>query len=83
MIDDMDGLYSHASEAYRAGKVAGRDELFRASIGALGAVSAKHEKGSSSGLEGQLVTERFHVAEECCATVRKIRDALDARRETV
>lgn len=83
MIDDMDGLYSHASDAYRAGKSAGLDEFYRNTIGALGAVSAKHEKGPASGLDSQLVTERFHVAEECCATVRKIRDALDAPQRMV
>lgn len=80
MIDDMQGLYSHASDAFRAGQRSGRDEFFRAANGALGSISAKHERGPAHGVDGQLVTARFHVAEECCKAVRDVRDALDKPR---
>lgn len=79
MIDDMEGIYSHASDAYRAGKRAGRDEFFRAANGVLGSISAKHERGTIGASE-EMTTARFHVAEECCKAVGDVRDALDKPR---
>lgn len=79
MIDDMQGLYSHASEAFRAGQRSGRDEFFRTAQAALGSISAKHERGTIGASE-ELTTARFHVAEECCKAVSEVRDALDKPR---
>ena len=69
MIDDMSGLYSHASDAYRAGKKTGRDELKRAVGLALSRISVKYEKSGSA--------EQFHVAEECCKALREIAAELE------
>lgn len=83
MIDDMQGLYTHASEVFRAGKVSGRDELFRAIQTVLGRISVKYESGPVSGPDEPLATRGFHVAEECAKAVREVKDAFDAHRETV
>jgi hypothetical protein len=74
MIDDMQGLYSHASDAYRAGKREGREELYRAVMLALSTISAAHERWSDTG---------FKVAEECCKAVRLAKEAADAPKKTV
>lgn len=79
MIDDMQGLYSHASEAFRAGQRSGRDEFFRVANGALGLISAKHERGTIGASE-EMTTARFHVAEECCKALGDVQDALDKPR---
>lgn len=83
MIDDMEGLYSHASEAFRAGKVSGRDELYRAIQGVLGRISVKYESGPVSGPDEPLATRGFHVAEECCKAAREVKELFDKARQTV
>lgn len=83
LIDDLGGLYSHASEAFKAGERRGRDDFFRLAQVALGQISAKHGSGPVNGPEALLTTRGFHVAEECGHALRKLKDAFDSRRETV
>jgi hypothetical protein len=75
MIDDMQGLYSHASDAYRAGKRAGRDDFFRAVIARLGFISVEHEGANN--------VPAFHAAEECCKAVVEEKTAADAPKKIV
>jgi hypothetical protein len=75
MIDDMEGLYSHASDAYRAGKRSGRDDFYRAVMTLLGRVSVKHESSGS--------VPAFHAAEECCKAVVEAKEAADAPQKIV
>jgi hypothetical protein len=70
MIDDMGGLYSHASEAYRAGRRAGQDDFYRAARSATSEISSKHGTAGS--------VEKFHAAEECCAAILAVKRALAA-----
>jgi len=78
MIDDMHGIYTHASEAYKAGERAGRWDYWRSLRGVLGWISVKYEKDQS-----ELGTRGFHVAEECMAAARELREKIDAERQTV
>jgi len=80
MIDDMYGLYSHASDAHRAGKSAGRDEFFTAAQALLGQISVRQEQGSP---DDQLSTRGFHVAQECAKALRELKEKFDGRRRTV
>lgn len=75
MIDDMGGLYTHASEAYRAGKQTGRDDFYRAVRSALSQLSVKHERATDPAA--------FHVAEEACRILREAKDRFDRRLETL
>jgi hypothetical protein len=75
MIDDMEGLYSHASDAYRAGKRAGRDDFYRKVMTLLGRISVKHETAKN--------VPGFHAAEECCKAVVEAREAADAPQKIV
>jgi hypothetical protein len=68
MIDDMQGLFSHASEAHRAGQIYGRDELFKAVLTSLGRLSATYEKGGN--------VEGFRAAEAACGVLRTINEKL-------
>lgn len=62
IVDDMQGLYSHASDVYRAGQSAGRQKFFDRVSLVLSRISVKYEvKGTP---------EQFHVAEECCGALR-------------
>lgn len=70
MIDDMQGLYSHASDAYRAGKREGHDELYRNAMAMLSGISSKYETIGH--------VKSFEVAEECCRALRHIKAKLDA-----
>jgi hypothetical protein len=72
MIDDMEGLFSHASEAYRAGKRTGIDEFFRNVQGRLGQISVKYEQQ-----QGDLATRGFHVAQECAKAVGDLKVVFD------
>ena len=75
MIDDMDHLYTHASEAFRAGEHSGRDRFRRAVRQALSAISVKHERsGNDAG---------FHAVEECCKAIREIGNAFDEEKVTL
>lgn len=82
MIDDMGGLHTHASEAFRAGKVSGRDEFFRAVLTLLGQISAEQESGPVNGSEEAVATRGFHVAEACCKAVREVKEFLDSRKQS-
>jgi hypothetical protein len=44
LIDDMGGLYSHASEAVQDGKRTGRQEMFAAAHAKLSALYSKAER---------------------------------------
>jgi hypothetical protein len=83
MIDDMQGLYSHASDVFRAGQVSGRDEFYRALQAVLGRISVKYESGAVSGPDEPLATRGFHVAEECCKAAREVKELFDKARHTV
>lgn len=75
MIDDMQGIFTHASEAFRAGKRRGREDAFSAALSVLGLVSAKHEREENPAA--------FHAAEECCKVVRELWNRAEKRREIV
>ena len=75
MIDDMEGLYTHASEAFRAGQRAGVDDFFRGAQMLLSAISVAHESEENP--------VAFHVAEECCKALRELKDRYEKRRMTV
>lgn len=75
MIDDMQRLFSHASEAFRAGKRSGLEEMGRLGLQALSQVSVAHESTADPA--------KFHAAEECCKAFRETRDALLNRKEIV
>lgn len=77
-IDDMEGLYSHVSDAYRAGLRSGRDELFRLAQIAIGQISVEQEEQV-----GDIATRGFHVAQSCAKAVAELKTALDERRKTV
>lgn len=70
MVDDMQGLFSHASDAYRAGQREGRDEFYRNALAMLSGISSKWETAGK--------VESFHTAEECCRALRHIKAKLDA-----
>jgi len=72
VIDDMGGLYSHASEAFRAGERAGRYDYWRSLVSVLSFVSLKYEKQN-----GDLATQGFHVAEECIRAAGELRERCD------
>jgi hypothetical protein len=80
MIDDMQGLYSHTSDAFRAGKVAGRDEFYRAVLTVLSMISVKHESGPP---DSAMATTGFLVAEECCKAARDVKEHFDKQRTTL
>ena len=70
MIDDMDGLFTHASEAYRAGKREGRERFFNRVISALGFIGVKHEKANEKAA--------FHAVEACTKAVVAAKADADA-----
>ncbi len=75
VIDDMEGLFSHASDVYRAGRVEGRDSFYRIASAALSMISVAHEKaGNVAG---------FHAAEECCKALLDAKRAADAPKPAV
>lgn len=75
MIDDMEGLYSHASDAWRAGQRRGRDDFYRTVLDRLGLISVKHESADN--------VPAFHAAEECCKAVVEAKEAADAPQKIV
>lgn len=75
MIDDMGGLYTHASEAYRAGKQTGRDDFYRAIMAELSKLSVKQERTTNAAA--------FHVAEMACRIVRLAKDSFDKQKVTL
>jgi len=75
VIDDMEGLYSHASEAFREGRRRGREDFVNSAMRKLSQVSLSYEQaGDTSG---------FRAAEECCKTVRQLATAFDTERKTL
>lgn len=78
IIDDMGGLYSHASEVFRAGKRDGRDEFFIAANAALSSLSVEQERQ-----QGDVATRGFHVAEACCKALTRLKTHFDNRRRTL
>jgi len=65
MIDDMQGLFSHASEAYRAGKTEGMDDFYRFAMSRLSRLSVDAEKQDDAAA--------FHAIEACCTTLRDLK----------
>lgn len=78
IIDDREGLYSHVSDAIRAGDRMGREELYRLISDALMRVSVEQEQDMS-----ELGTRGFHVAQACCGAAKRAFDALQARKKVV
>jgi hypothetical protein len=83
MIDDMGGLYSHASEVFAAGQRRGRDDYYRALQPALSAISVEQESGPVNGPEEKVATRGFHVAEACCKAARELKERMDDKKKTV
>ena len=69
-IDDMQGLFSHVSDAYRAGEREGRDLFYKHLISALGHIGVAHEKAGN--------VAAFHAVEECTAAMVSAKQAADA-----
>lgn len=75
MTDDMDGLYSHASDAWRAGATEGRDAFYRVAMQSLSRVSLKHEQSGN--------VAAFHAAEDACRALRDAKERADAPKHAV
>jgi hypothetical protein len=75
MIDDMQGLYSHASDAYRAGKRTGRDDFYRAAMEQLSRISLAAEKA------GEVAA--FRAAEDCCRALLETKRLADQPQHSV
>ena len=69
MIDDFSGLYSHASDAYCAGRRVGRDDFYNAVILALGRIGMRHASSSLSA--------EFHAVGGCTKTIGDLKQAAD------
>ena len=76
MIDDMQGLYTHTSDALRDGRRQGRQDFFDAVLNELRKISVEQE-----GEQGALADRGFHVAQECCGAVVRLKALLDAERK--
>jgi hypothetical protein len=72
MTDDMEGLFSHASDAYRAGQKSGRDELHKAALGSLGFLSNKFEQAGD--------VTAFRAVEAACGVLNDINAELNKPR---
>lgn len=83
IIDDMGGIYSHASEAFAAGQRRGRDDYFRALQPALSKISVEQEAGPVNGPDEKVATRGFHVAEACSKAARELKEQFDAHKKTV
>ena len=83
IVDDMGGLYTHASEAHKAGQRSGRDEFYRAIQAALSKISVEQEKGPANGPEAAISTRGFHVAEACCKAVSDLKEKFDHQKKVV
>ena len=70
MIDDMQGLYSHASDAYRGGKRAGRDDVFRAIQEVVIRASVAHETADEDAA--------FHAVQALAKELRALQVRMDA-----
>jgi len=83
IIDDMGGIYSHASEAFEAGRRRGRDDYYRVLQPALSKISVEQESGPVSGPDEKIATRGFHVAEACSKAARELKERLDAPKKIV
>ena len=72
-IDDMQGLYSHVSDAFRSGKRQGRDDFFRAIQLAIGQISVEQEKQM-----GDIATRGFHTAQKCAKAIADLKSQFDS-----
>jgi len=75
MIDDMQGLYSHTSDAYRAGQREGRNQFYSRLLTAIGFIGVKHERSGD--------VSAFRAVEECSAAIRQEKEAADAPQKIV
>lgn len=78
MIDDMSGLFSHASDAHRAGVRAGRQEMYDATMPTLARIGVEQEKDMS-----EFGTRGFHVAQACCKALRELKEKFDAQKQKI
>lgn len=69
MLDDMQGLFDSAKDAYAAGKRQGREDLFTHALKRLSEMSVQYEK------EGKV--DAFHAAEMACGLLRSSKVILD------
>jgi len=69
MVDDMQGLFAQASEAYAAGKKEGRETFFAHALRRLSELSSEYEKAGN--------VEAFHAAEMACGTLRSAKIIVD------
>ena len=83
LIDDMGGFYSHASEAFEAGKVRGRQDFYDSVLDGLKRISVEQESGPVNGPEAIVATRGFHVAQACAGLLVRTKEAFDSRRKTV
>lgn len=66
MIDDMQGLYAKASDAWDAGIKGGTKQTIEQALRLLGNVSSKYE------IAGDV--QGFRAAEECCQMLVELRE---------
>lgn len=78
MIDDMQGLYSHVSDALRDGKRIGRQDYFDKAIDACRQISVEQESQ-----QGPEADRGFHVAQACCKALVELKAAMDATKPAV
>lgn len=78
MIDDMQGLFSHASDALRAGRRDGRQDFFAAALDELRKISVEQEQQ-----QGEIATRGFHVAQACCGALVRLKESFDSQRKTI
>lgn len=71
--DPLRDLYPTAREAFEAGKRSGEDDTLEAVMRRLSTLSVEMENQGSA--------EEFHVAEEACGRVAKLREAIKLERE--
>ncbi len=78
MIDDMMGIYGSTREAVVSGERMGAEDLFRAAIEAIRAISVEFEKKPH---DDAMATQGFIVAERCAKAVTNAKYALNARQD--
>lgn len=64
MIDDMQGLYSHASDAFRAGRARGCNDVLRAVEEIVIRASVRHEAAGSDAA--------FHAVQDLAKELRQM-----------
>lgn len=71
MIDNMQGLYKTTTEAFNGGMASGAALAFRHIMQDLSGVSSKHEAAGD--------VASFRAAEECCAAVLRVKQAMEGQ----